>query len=118
MTHRGGIASDGKTGDGCGLLLQKPDRFFRDVVLAESGVELAEFYGVGAIMLGQDESAAHKAVKIFEESMAKEGIPVVAWRHVPTNNDCLGPIALASVPQFKQVFINQPEYLSEAEFAA
>ncbi len=38
MTHRGGIASDGKTGDGCGLLLQKPDRLFRNVVLAESGV--------------------------------------------------------------------------------
>ena len=27
MTHRGGIAADGKTGDGCGLLIQKPDRF-------------------------------------------------------------------------------------------
>ena len=27
MQHRGGIAADGKTGDGCGLLLQKPDAF-------------------------------------------------------------------------------------------
>lgn len=118
MTHRGGIASDGKTGDGCGLLLQKPDRFFRRAVLDESGVELAEHYGVGAIMLGQDEKQAKKAIGIFEESMTKEGIPVVAWRDVPTNNDCLGPIALASVPQFRQVFINQPEHLSDAEFAA
>lgn len=118
MTHRGGIASDGKTGDGCGLLLQKPDRFFRNTVLAESGVELTEHYGVGAIMLGQDELQANKAKRIFEEAMAKEGIPVVAWRDVPTNNDCLGPIALASVPQFKQVFINQPENLSETEFSA
>lgn len=24
MTHRGGIAADGKTGDGCGLLLKMP----------------------------------------------------------------------------------------------
>ncbi|MFT7259554.1 MAG: glutamate synthase (NADPH/NADH) large chain, partial [Glaciecola sp.] len=24
MQHRGGVAADGKTGDGCGLLLQKP----------------------------------------------------------------------------------------------
>jgi glutamate synthase (NADPH/NADH) large chain len=31
MQHRGGIASDGKTGDGCGLLLQKPDSFFRAI---------------------------------------------------------------------------------------
>ena len=29
MTHRGGIAADGRTGDGCGLLVQIPDTFFR-----------------------------------------------------------------------------------------
>lgn len=27
MQHRGAILADGKTGDGCGLLLQKPDHF-------------------------------------------------------------------------------------------
>ena len=31
MQHRGGIAADGKTGDGCGLLMQKPDTFFRAI---------------------------------------------------------------------------------------
>ena len=34
MTHRGGIAADGKTGDGCGLLLKKPDGFLRAVAKA------------------------------------------------------------------------------------
>ena len=34
MTHRGGIAADGKTGDGCGLLLQKPDAFLRAEALS------------------------------------------------------------------------------------
>jgi len=118
MTHRGGIAADGKTGDGCGLLLQKPDRFFREAVKADSGVELSEHYAVGAIMLGQCEQDAVRAQAVFEASMVKEGIPVVAWRDVPTNNECLGPIALNSVPQFKQVFINKPKYLSEQEFSA
>ena len=33
MAHRGGIAADGKTGDGCGLLLQKPDKFFKSLLL-------------------------------------------------------------------------------------
>ena len=27
LTHRGAVAADGKTGDGCGLLLKKPDAF-------------------------------------------------------------------------------------------
>jgi glutamate synthase (NADPH/NADH) large chain len=29
MTHRGGIAADGRTGDGCGLLMQMPEAFMR-----------------------------------------------------------------------------------------
>ncbi len=29
MTHRGAVAADGKTGDGCGLLMKKPDAFLR-----------------------------------------------------------------------------------------
>ncbi len=41
LTHRGAIAGDGKTGDGCGLLLKKPEAFLR-AVAAEAGIELAE----------------------------------------------------------------------------
>ena len=29
MTHRGGIAADGRTGDGCGLLFKMPVDFMR-----------------------------------------------------------------------------------------
>ena len=36
LTHRGAIAADGKTGDGCGLLLKKPEKFLR-AVAAEAG---------------------------------------------------------------------------------
>ena len=51
MTHRGGIAADGKTGDGCGLLMQKPDGFLRTVAKEELNTELGEFYAVGMIFL-------------------------------------------------------------------
>ena len=37
MTHRGGIAADGKTGDGCGLLLQKPDSYLRLIAEEQRG---------------------------------------------------------------------------------
>ena len=53
MQHRGGIASDGKTGDGCGLLLQKPDSFFR-AVAAENNWNLGKKYAVGMIFLSPD----------------------------------------------------------------
>ena len=48
LTHRGAVAADGKTGDGCGLLLKKPDAFLRHVA-AECGFQLTELYGVGMI---------------------------------------------------------------------
>jgi glutamate synthase (NADPH/NADH) large chain len=53
MTHRGAIAADGKTGDGCGLLMKKPDGFLR-AKGAELGLELGTNYCAGNIFLSQD----------------------------------------------------------------
>ncbi|MCB7547727.1 hypothetical protein LIY48_26355, partial [Escherichia coli] len=53
MHHRGAILADVKTGDGCGLLLQKPDRFFR-IVAQECGWHLAKNYAVGMLFLNKD----------------------------------------------------------------
>src|SRR6266700_5860577 len=39
LTHRGAIANDGKTGDGCGLLIKQPTAFLR-AVGAEAGLKL------------------------------------------------------------------------------
>ncbi len=118
MTHRGGIAADGKTGDGCGLLLQKPDSFFRSVIQQDFGIQLTEKYGVGSIMLSKDTKRADKAKAIFTSEMAAEGLEVVAWRTVPTNSDCLGPIALESQPDFVQVFINADGVSCSQDLAA
>ena len=117
MTHRGGIAADGKTGDGCGLLIQKPDEFFRTEVKEKFDVELTEQYGVGSIMFGQGLEATEQAQTIIAQRMAAHGLEVVAWRDVPTNSECLGSIALESMPHFKQVFING-EGFSEQDFSA
>ena len=117
MTHRGGIAADGKTGDGCGLLIQKPDAFFRNTIRSSFGIELSEKYGVGSIMLSKEEKHADKAKDIFTKEMAAQGLEIVAWRTVPTNSECLGPIALESQPDFVQVFINS-EGLNTQELAA
>ena len=104
MTHRGGIAADGKTGDGCGLLLQKPDAFLR-AEADKLNIKLSERYGVGAIMLSQDEAKADAAKQAVAEELASAGLSAAGWRVVPTVNDCLGPIALESVPVFTHLFI-------------
>ena len=118
MTHRGGIAADGKTGDGCGLLMQKPDGFLRKVCERELGHKLADTYGVGSIMLSADEQLARSARSVVEEQLRVQGLSVVGWREVPTNNDCLGPIALDSLPQFWHLFVEPTAAISEQQLTA
>lgn len=107
MQHRGAILADGKTGDGCGLLLQKPDRFFR-VVAEEKGWRLAKNYAVGMLFLSHDEEEAQASRRIVEEEVVRETLSVVGWRDVPVNQDVLGEIALSSMPRIQQLFINAP----------
>ena len=106
MTHRGGIAADGRTGDGCGLLIQKPDAFLRNIAAECCKAPLPPVYGVGSVMLSQDTSQSAAARKILAETLAAEGLEVAGWREVPTNTECLGPIALDSLPVFNHVFVD------------
>ncbi|MCW8126688.1 glutamate synthase large subunit [Microbulbifer halophilus] len=109
MTHRGGIAADGKTGDGCGLLLQKPDAFLRAEAKDLLGTELTDAYAVGSIMLPLDGDAAQGARDILERELAAQGLRVAGWRPVPTDNDCLGPIAKETLPRFEHLLVNDAE---------
>ena len=118
MTHRGGVAADGKTGDGCGLLMQKPDSFLRTVVAETLQVELPESYAVGVVMMSTDDELRGKAKSILEEELANQGLAVIGWREVPTDNSCLGPIALESLPAFEQVFIAPGDIADEQKFTA
>ncbi|WP_237068470.1 glutamate synthase large subunit [Microbulbifer guangxiensis] len=119
MTHRGGIAADGKTGDGCGLLLQKPDTFLRAEAREQCGVELTDQYAVGVIMLPLDEAQAQAARDVLTRELETQGMRVAGWRTVPTNPDCLGPIARESLPRFEHLLVNDAEQpLGEARFNA
>ncbi|RTE67249.1 glutamate synthase large subunit [Amphritea opalescens] len=115
MTHRGGIAADGKTGDGCGLLMQKPDTFLRAAAKSDLGVELGESYAVGMIFLSQEPALAAAAREVLNNQLAAQGLTVAGWRVVPTDPTCLGPIAKDTLPQIEQVFVTTDK--AEREFA-
>ena len=118
MTHRGGVAADGKTGDGCGLLMQKPDSFLRTVARETLGQELPDLYAVGAVMLNTDDTKRSLAKKIVETEMLAQGLHVLGWREVPTDVSCLGPIAIESLPAFEQVFVASDTIVDEKHFSA
>ena len=81
MTHRGGIAADGKTGDGCGLLLAMPKTFFRQEA-QKLGVTLTDIFAVGTVFLNTDAAMAEHARTILNIEIAAEGLSVAAWRKV------------------------------------
>ena len=115
MTHRGGIAADGKTGDGCGLLLAMPKAFFR-AEAQQLGIELSEIFAVGTVFLNIDPALAHHSRQILNAEIEKEGLTVATWRKVPTKVEILGEIALRSLPAFEQIMVNCPSELTEVEF--
>src|SRR5438270_12739299 len=53
LTHRGAIATDGKTGDGCGLLIKMPTGFLREAA-AEAGLTLTHRFAAGLVFLDPD----------------------------------------------------------------
>ena len=116
MTHRGAIAADGKTGDGCGLLMQMPHKFMHTLARECFDAELSARYGVGQIFLSNDPDKAASARAGTERALTDQGLTVLGWRVVPTDETVCGEIALASLPRIEQVFVDAPE-LSATELS-
>ena len=103
LEHRGAVGGDMKTGDGAGMLLQIPHRFFKKNV----GFELPEpgEYGVGFLFLPRNKTDAELAIRMVDRVIAEEGCRVLGWRDVPVNADTLGEQARREMPSFWQIFI-------------
>lgn len=116
MTHRGGINADGKTGDGCGLLMQKPDAFLRAKALEHFSTELPGQYAVGMVFLSQEATLADAARSRFDAEVLAQGLSLIGWREVPINPEVLGTLARERLPRIEQIFVTG-EGLSDQEMA-
>ena len=105
MQHRGGINADGKTGDGCGLLMAFPETFFRSIA-EEQSWNLSKRFATGMVFLNTDPDKAALARAVFAEELNTEMLEIAGWRDVPINPAVLGDLALACQPKIEQVFIN------------
>ncbi len=114
MTHRGGIAADGKTGDGCGLLLKMPTSFFAAEVKSLFNVDLGEHFAVGMVFLNPEQSKSEYGRQTMTRALEAEGLQVVGWRDVPVDTQFCGPMALDCLPTIQQVFVKAE---SDAELA-
>ncbi|MBX2879763.1 MAG: glutamate synthase large subunit, partial [Granulosicoccus sp.] len=115
MTHRGAIGADGKTGDGCGLLLRKPEHFLRTAA-AESGIDLGGEFATGIIFLSQNEELAAQARDRLTHECERRALEVNGWRKVPVDLSACGTEAQRTVPRIEQIFVSATEEMDTAEF--
>ena len=107
LDHRGATNAEPNVGDGAGILLQVPDRFFREVLdfeLPEAGA-----YAVGMAFLPRDPQAERAAMDAVAKIAAAEGLQVLGWREVPVDNDMIGQQARDAEPSFRHLFLTAAE---------
>ncbi|MDT5008929.1 MAG: glutamate synthase large chain [Mycobacterium sp.] len=103
LEHRGAQGAEPQTGDGAGILIQTPDEFFRasvDFELPEKGS-----YATGIAFLPQSAKEAADACAAVEKIAESEGLSVLGWRDVPTDESSLGALARDAMPTFRQLFL-------------
>jgi glutamate synthase (NADPH/NADH) large chain len=108
LSHRGAVGWDPKLSDGAGMLLQIPDRYYRDE-LGKLGVKLprAGQYGVGLVFLPRDPASRFACEYEIERAIKDEGQVLLGWRDVPVDNSDLAEPAKKSEPVIRQVFIGR-----------
>src|ERR1700742_2348617 len=108
LEHRGAVGADPRFGDGAGILVQIPHAFFSRKA-AEIGFQLPEpgHYAIGALFMPK-ETAWRKVIQsIIAEQIKEEGLLLLGWRDVPSDNASLGATVKPTEPYHMQVFIGR-----------
>ncbi|HZZ44934.1 MAG TPA: glutamate synthase large subunit [Tepidisphaeraceae bacterium] len=112
MNHRGACGCESNSGDGAGILVSMPDKFFRREA-ERLGFKLPKLgeYGAGMIFMPKDLTARRECQQIFEKVVRGYGMVVLGWRDVPTDakKADIGPTPLAKEPRVMQVFVGMGE---------
>ncbi|MBV8659201.1 MAG: glutamate synthase large subunit, partial [Burkholderiales bacterium] len=115
LTHRGAVAADGKSGDGCGLLFRKPDSFLRTVA-KEKAIDLGHLYAAGLVFHSTDLELGKQSLANLKSALEEQGLECAGFRTVPTDTRACGEYALKTLPQIAQVFVNAPAGMDAASF--
>src|SRR3984893_17052650 len=118
LEHRGAVGADPRAGDGAGILVQIPNKFFVKK-LTELGLSCPApgEYAIGALFLPRDAGLRQEIRNIYAREPAKEGMRIIGWRDVPTNNSTLGWSVKPTEPVHKQIFLERPKHIhSETDF--
>jgi glutamate synthase (NADPH/NADH) large chain len=117
--HRGAVDADGKTGDGAGLHVDLPVRFFDDAIAAGGHRVMPNRLAVGMIFLPRTDLGAQESCRtIVESEIIEAGYTIYGWRQVPVDVSVIGMKAQATRPEIEQIMIAGPlpDDVDAAEF--
>jgi glutamate synthase domain-containing protein 2/glutamate synthase domain-containing protein 1/glutamate synthase domain-containing protein 3 len=118
LDHRGASGAEPNTGDGAGILMQIPHAFMVEAA-RKARIELpaAGEYGCGNVFLPRNATLRRNIQERFGDIVESEGLTLLGWRTVPTDNSMLGESAKSCEPFIRQVFIGRgPDIADEIAF--
>lgn len=113
LSHRGGVNADGISGDGCGVLIHRPHGWLR-ALAADADIVLTERFAAGLVFL--DPAGGDAAVDMLQQHLIEAGLHVAGWRNVQVNKQACGPLAAATCPDVRQIFVNAAADMDDALF--
>jgi glutamate synthase domain-containing protein 2/glutamate synthase domain-containing protein 1/glutamate synthase domain-containing protein 3 len=114
LTHRGACGCDPETGDGAGILIQIPHKFFaRECVRLGFTLPPAGEYGVGMTFLPVEKHRRLQCEGVIERIAREEGLTVLGWRDTPIGASTIGRVARGSQPYIQQVFLARARGMHE-----
>ncbi|WGH77005.1 glutamate synthase large subunit [Tenacibaculum tangerinum] len=117
LEHRGAVSSDGRTGDGAGILIDIPHEFFKRV--CSFTIPAPKEYAVGMVFLPKSSNQSNYCISVLEEEIRKQGLRVIGWRNVPVDTSFIGKIAAKTEPKTKQIFVDKNDLeLTDLQFNA
>ncbi len=100
LEHRGASGAEPDSGDGAGILIQVPDKFYRSVVSFE--LPKVGSYATGIFFVQKNNLVNNEKIN---QIAAEEGLSIIGWRDMPINSSSIGKTALSVMPDFKQIFL-------------
>ncbi|MFY9842390.1 MAG: glutamate synthase large subunit [Terriglobales bacterium] len=117
LAHRGACGCDPETGDGAGILLQIPHKFFaRECGKLGFELPVAGAYGVGMTFLPVEKHPRLQCEGVLERIVREEGLTVLGWRDTPCNGAAIGRVARGSQPYIQQIFVGCGAFTDEDAF--
>lgn len=118
LEHRGACGCDPETGDGAGITLQIPDKFFRKE-LAKDGLDLPNEgdYATGIVFLPRDKEIQNQIINIISNVLNNQSTKILLLRDVPNNPNSIGDWSKDAMPEIKQIFIANSGNLNDEDFS-